>query len=340
MPILKPENLSGFCCEILSNAGMNSRDAHIVAEHLVDAELKNVRSHGVDRVAYYLDQFKAGHALSRAGIHVQRLPGSVLRVDGGKGLGILAMEAAVDALIEGGSSSAISCAGVVNVAHTGRIGAYSERLARAGKLAMVFGGGNGHQWNMVAAHGGRGAAMSTNPWALALPVGDNEIVSSDFATCVVANGKLRILRRTGKPVPEGWLIDKHGVPTTQLDAYDDGGAILPSGEHKGYGLAVIAELVCGAMLGEPHEFNWVIIAIDADAFGKHEDHASRSARIVERLRATPPAPGFDRVRVPGDPERESEIRAREHGVDIDESVWRGLLKAAKQVAVLPPAVST
>ncbi len=335
MPTLPPETLETFRADALAGAGMRVAEARLVARHLVEAEVKNVASHGVNRVAAYLDRFAAGGARPAGEIVLERTGPTVLAVDGGGGLGIPAMERAVDELIAMARDRPIVCAGVRNVAHTGRIGAYGERLAAAGLFAMVFGGGGADRWAVVAAHGGRGGAISTNPWAFAMPGGGAGDVSADFATCSVANGKVTIRRRTGEPVPEGWLVDRDGRPTTSIDDYDDGGALPPAGGHKGYGLAVIAELAGGAMLGRAFEFNWIVIALRKDLFGPDDFDADARA-IVERLRATPPAAGVDRVRVPGDPERESEARRRRDGVALHDGVWKGPVEAAARVGVPPP----
>lgn len=338
MPRFEAGYLEAFCTDILAGAGMRGPDGRMVAAHLVDSELKNVVSHGVNRVPYYLSLFEKDGAKPVADVTATRTDSSVLRVDGGCGLGIPAMERAVNELIDMTRVQPIACAGIFNVSHTGRLGAYAERLARSGKFAMICGGGGRERWRMVAAHGGRGSVLSTNPWALALPACESGCVSADFATCVVANGKIRLRRRTGEAVPEGWLIDREGNPTTSIDDYDDGGAILPAGGHKGYGLAVIAELVGGAMLGPSFEFNWLIIALDTGAFGTAGNYDRDAREIVESLRATPPAPGTDKVRVPGDPERESETLKREAGIELHAEIWQGLVDAARDVGVPVPKI--
>ncbi len=337
MPTLDADVLGGFCRDILGAAGMRDADAAKIAAHLVDAELKDVVSHGVNRVPYYLSFFESRSAEPVADITVTRPGPAVARVDGGRGLGILAMERAVDELIDMRHHQPVMTAGIVNVAHTGRMGAYAERLARHGLLAMICGGGGRERWRMVAAHGGRGGTLSTNPWALAMPAGDTGPVSADFATCVVANGKVRLRRRTGEEVPEGWLIDRDGRPTTNIDDYDNGGALLPAGGHKGYGLAVIGEIVGSAMLGPAFEFNWLVVAIATDVFSSAEHYEENARIIVENLRASPPAPDVDRVRVPGDPERESECRKRKSGIALHQEVWQGLVDAARERGVPVPS---
>ncbi len=337
MPTLDADVLRDFCRDILVAAGMRDGDACAVAAHLVDAELKNVISHGVNRIPYYLSFFENRSAEPVADITVTRPAPSMVRVDGGSGLGILAMERAVDELIDMTSHQPVMAAGIVNVAHTGRMGAYAERLARHGLLAMICGGGGRERWRMVAAHGGRGGMLSTNPWALAMPAGEDSPVSADFATCVVANGKIRLRRQTGEEVPEGWLIDRDGYPTTKINDYDNGGALLPAGGHKGYGLAVIGEIVGAAMLGPTFEFNWFVVAIATDVFCSAEHYDENARAVVESLRASPPAPGIDRVRVPGDPERESEHRKRTSGIELHSEVWQGLVDAACKNGVPIPS---
>tara|TARA_B100000676_G_scaffold310420_1_gene376884 strand:- start:340 stop:1356 length:1017 start_codon:yes stop_codon:yes gene_type:complete len=337
VPVLAHNTLETFCAEVLAAASMRADEARQVAHHLVEAEMKNVVSHGVNRVAYYLDCFANGLARPAGDILLAHNGATVLTVDGGEGLGIPAMERAVDQLLAMGRDQPIVCAGIHNVGHTGRMGAYVERLAANGRFALSMGGGGCDRFPLVAAHGGRGGVLSTNPWAMAMPGGGAGDVSVDFATCVVANGKVSVRRRTGESVPEGWLADKHGNPTTSIEAYDDGGALLPAGGYKGYGLSVLAEMMGGAMLGQPYEFNWMIVALDTNAFGAAAFDKD-AAHVIEKLRATPPAPGFDKVRVPGDPERETEERCRRDGINLHDGVWDGLVAAAQSQGVAIPAI--
>jgi len=333
------ETLETLCADVLAGAGMRTGDAAMTARHLVDAEVKGVVSHGVQRVAYYLDQFDIGGCSRVAEITVEQRGSAVAKVDGGKGLGILAMERAVTEAIAMGQASPIVSLAIENVAHTGRMGCYTEKLAEAGKLAIVFGGGGQGRFAMVAPHGGRAPHLSTNPWAIAMPGGRHGVVSVDFATCVTANGKIRLRRNAGQDLPPGWVIDKHGNPSTAIADYDEGGAILPMGAHKGYGMGLIAELMGFAMMPASHEFNWLLIALDLNAFGTASRYDELAEEMIASTRAVPPAPGFDRVRVPGDPEREREALCRNEGVPLSDSVWRGLAGAAQVTGVTLPAVA-
>ena len=339
VPQIAMEILEPLCADVLAGAGMRRADADAAARHLVDAEVKGVVSHGVQRVAYYLEQFDVGGCLPVAEVTVERRGAAVARIDGGGGLGILAMNRAVEEAIAMGASSPIVSIAVENVAHTGRMGCHTEKLAEAGKLAITFGGGGQGRFAMVAPHGGRAPHLSTNPWAVAMPGGRHGVVSADFATCVTANGKIRLRRNAGEDLPEGWIIDRDGNPSTKIADYDAGGAILPMGAHKGYGMALIAELVGHAMLPDSHEFNWLLITLDLDAFGTAGRYDALAEELIETTRAVPPAPGFDRVRVPGDPEREREARCREQGVPLSDSVWRGLAGAAARTGVAMPQVA-
>lgn len=336
MPQIAMNTLETLCRDILAGAGMRPGDAAGVARHLVDAEAKGVVSHGVQRVAYYLEQFDLGHAEMVAEIAVTRRGPSVARVSGGGGLGIPAMERAVDEALAMGAAAPICTVGIEQVAHTGRMGCYAERLAENRRLGLVFGGGGQGRWAMVAPHGGRRPYLSTNPWAIAMPGGRHGVVSVDFATCVTANGKIRLRRNAGEDLPEGWIIDREGRPSTKVADYDDGGAILPMGAHKGYGMALIAELVGFAMMPDAQEFNWLLVALDLDAFGTADRYEALAEEVIENARAVPPAPGFGRVLVPGDPEREKEARARADGFTLTDSVWDGLVHSAERTGVAAP----
>ena len=338
MPHVGMSTLEGFCAAILAGGGMRREDATTVAAHLVDAEAKGVVSHGVQRVPYYLKEFADDFTLPAADVTVTTKGPTLVHVDGGRGLGIMAMEAAVDALLEMGADQPLVAAAIVNVSHTGRMGRYSERLAGAGRLGMVFGGGGAERWPHVAPYGGRRGGLSTNPYALAMPGGSRGVVSADFATSASANGKIRLRRTTGEDLPEGWIIDADGNPSTKIADYDAGGAIVPAGGPKGYGMALIGELVGLALSPAPHEFNWLLLSLDLGAFGGAEGYDATAERVIDGLRATPPAPGFDRVRVAGDPEREKEAACRENGVPLHDAIWDVLVAAAGQTGAAVPNV--
>jgi LDH2 family malate/lactate/ureidoglycolate dehydrogenase len=327
-----PEVLERLLTDALAAGGFTADAAMLTAAHLIDAEVKGVVSHGVNRLGWYLGRAKAGDLNPKAVPRVVRDDGPLLLIDGDGGIGIPAMELALDAVLGRAASLGVAVAGVVNLGHTGRMGAYAERGARAGYFCQVFGGGGWRKWAIVAPHGGVRPILSTNPYAFGFPLGDQPPAVADFATSLIANGKATIARATGKPLPEGAALDKHGRPTLSPAVYQDGGALMPAAGHKGSGMSVIAELVGDAMMGEPHEFNWLLLAVKADAFRPLDEVTAAARAYADKVRATPPAEGVDRVMLPGEPEARLAAE-RASGVPLDPAVWDGIVAAARAVGI-------
>lgn len=289
---------------VLRRAGCDDATAHDVATHLVDADLCGVESHGLMRVLQYEEQFASGYLDARAQPVLTINAAGRTELDGRGGIGIPAMRLAVAHAAAEAERAGMAVLPVRNVGHTGRIGAFVETAAAHGLLAIVIGGGGRKAWRQAAPHGGRRALLPTNPYSIGMPGGERGPVVIDFATSMIAGGWLHSARAAGALVPEGAIIDAEGRPSRDPQAYFDGGAILPKGGPMGYGMALMAELICEAMLGPATtECNWLVLMLDAGAY--RDRHAMRAVaeEILAELRACPPAPGFARVEVPGERER-------------------------------------
>ena len=194
--------------------------------------------------------------------------------------------------------------------------------------------------------GGREGRMMTNPFCCAVPrVGDEPVVL-DMATSAIAIGKVRVAQHKGAAVEDGALIDARGEPTNDPNVLfrEPLGTLGPFGKHKGYGLALMCELLGGALVGEwtaqpGHERTGTIvnhmltIVIDPDAFGNRAAFQQEVAAMVAYLQSTMPAHGFDKVRVPGDPERESLARREHEGIPIDAASWHAIIDSARQAGL-------
>jgi LDH2 family malate/lactate/ureidoglycolate dehydrogenase len=213
------------------------------------------------------------------------------------------------------------------------MGAYAEMAADAGMFGLVMGGGAHRRWSNVVPFGGAEPVMSTNPYALAMPGGPFGPIVADFATSTAADGKIAVLRAEGKTVPEGWILDKHGKPTTDPEAFFDGGRHLPAAGHKGYGLGLMAELIGDAALGCPPNFNWFVMVVDLGVFSAADSYGERAEAYLAHVKATPPAPGFTEVLLPGEPERRAAAARAKEGVEIPNLVWSELLEAASAVGL-------
>lgn len=332
--------LTGFVTEIFVAAGAERAVADEVADHLVTANLKGHDSHGVGMVPAYIGNIRAGHLDVGSHARVIRDSGAVLLVDGGMGFGQVVGREAVDLALERVKSTGVVAMGVRNCHHLGRIGAYGERCGRAGHVSIHFVNVVGHA-PRVAPWGGREGRMVTNPFCSVIPRVDAEPMVLDMATSAVALGKVRVAWMKGEPVPEGALVDHEGLPTTDASVMfrEPYGSLGPFGAHKGYGLAVMCELLGGALAGEwtsqpanPRDNTIVnhmlMFVLDPAAFGGIEQFQSEVEAMTDYLQSTTPGTGFDRVRVPGEPEIESMRERVANGVPIDDNTWQGLVKAA------------
>ena len=290
--------------------GFPAETGRLITDHLVDASLSGVESHGIMRVLEYAEQVRSGHIDPVATPRLDQTPQGAVFVDGGGGHGIPAMHLAYAHAADRAAESGLSAIAIRNAAHTGRHGAYAERAADKGFLTICIGGGNRFKWRQVAPFGGARAKLPTNPWCVGMPGGDGGPVVLDFATSKIAGGWLYAARSAGARLPDGCVIDRDGRPTRDPEDYFDGGAILPFGEHKGYAMALMAELIAEAMLGPAQpECHWLVLAIDTARYRGQGALAETAEEILADIRSCPPAPGFERVEIPGERERNHKARA-------------------------------
>lgn len=321
--------LEQFLARCLSKGGFHKATAEQVAAHLVEAEMSGVSSHGIMRMGYYLDLVRVGELRADAVPAAERMEASLWTVDGGGGLGIPAMNLAVDRLIEICKTAAVGAVAVTNSGHTGRVGSFTARAAQEGLFTICLGGGGGSRWANVAPFGGRDPVIGTNPFSLAMPNGTAQPPYVDFAISAVATGKVNAARLQGELLPEGAMIDRDGNATRDPHALLDGGVLLPAAGPKGSGLGLIAELVGGAMLGAALEFNWLFIGMRAEAL-RHGAAVFENAReFEEHVRSSRPMAGNRAVRMPGDVEYQNFQRARD-AMAIEVSV--GVLSALEESA--------
>lgn len=314
---------------ILQGAGCPSDVADEVAEHLADADLCGVESHGLMRSLQYVDYYNSGY-MKPAGRPVRvRSDRGTDEVDGGGGIGIPAMRMATELAVAEAKSRGIAAVAVRNVGHTGRLGAYAEAAAAAGTLIMIVGGGNRQRWRQVAPYGGRKAVLPTNPYCLGSPGGGKGPIVIDFATSMIAGGWLYSAKAAGALIPAGCIIDSEGVASRDPAAYFAGGAILPKGGPMGYGMAVMAEMICEAMLGPPTaECNWLILALDTERYRGPTAMRAAAEAVLDELRTCPPAPGFSRVEVPGERERALREQNKVLGIPLPKPTWEAIGKLA------------
>ncbi len=348
---IEAEQLRAFVTELLCVAGAHESVANITAEHLVVANLKGHDSHGVVMAPTYVTNIKRGLLDPHAHIRVIKDAGGVLSFDGGTGFGQVVGKEATERAIERARAHGIACVGLRNAHHLGRIGTYGEMCAEANMVSVQFVNVVGHE-PIVAPFGGAEPRLQTNPFCVAVPRADDPPIVLDMATSFIAFGKVKVAYNAGKSIRDGALVDREGVPTNdpRVMFSPPGGAIQPFGLYKGYGLGLMCELLGGALVGEytmqpEHERvgtvinHMLAIVLNPEVFGGTERFQHEITAMVDYLHDTRPVKGVDRVRIPGEPERESMSDRAKHGIPLDERTCLELTDAAKLAGMTDEAVA-
>ena len=246
MPTVAAPKLADLVAAIMHGAGCGEGEAATIARRLVDSNLVGHDSHGVLRVPRYLDWIKDGTLRPNTAPTLVFDSDTIAIVDGNRGFGQVTGEFATKLGIakarDEGHRDDRPCA---TVGHLGRVGDWADMAAEAGQVSLHFLNTSGAQ--RVAPYGGSDRRLSTNPITIGVPIADADPVVLDVTTSMVAEGKLMVALNKGERVPEGWIIDKDGAPTTNPKDFYDGGALLTVGAHKGSGLSIVTDLLAGAV---------------------------------------------------------------------------------------------
>jgi hydroxycarboxylate dehydrogenase B len=333
---------------VLQAAGSNADEARQVADNLVMANLSGHDSHGVGMIPRYVESKLEGGVQPNTGIKVNFDGGAMLAIDGQHGygqiVGVQAIELAMARAKEHGSC--IMALGHAH--HLGRIGHFAEMAVAQGLVSIHF--VNVLSRPVVAPWGGSDGRFGTNPCCIGIPLQGHDAFVLDFATSRVAQGKMRVAHNEGRRVPDGYLIDEHGRPTNDpgvvVVPQSNGllGALMPFGEHKGYGMAIACELLGGALSGggtwhrtpdmRREVLNGMVtILIDPQKLGTGASFEQEAAAFVDWVMQSPPGEGFDQLRLAGDPEREARARRERDGIVVDDQTWADIVKAAKSVGL-------
>jgi uncharacterized oxidoreductase len=350
MPTISSSTLLDFATRILAAAGAPPDEAAIVGEALVRANLAGHDSHGVLRMEQYCRMIAQGTIVPGAPTAIENETAATAVVNGNWGFGQVVAQRAVELAIRKAREVGVSAVTMRAANHMGRLGDYPLMAAHEGMAAIATINNHG-SGSLVAPWGAREGRLATNPICIATPGPERPIVM-DITTSVVAEGKVRVSRNRGEPVPEGWIIDAEGRPTTDPNALyaRPRGAILPFGGivgHKGFGLSLMVDILSGALSGAGcSQANasrlgnaMFLTVIDIARFVPLEEFHAHVATLVDHVRSAKLAPGYEEILIPGEPEFREEQRRQRDGIPIDEESWRQLLRTAESLGVPAPAVS-
>ena len=332
-------HLHAFTRRIFMAAGVPRHIADSVAGVLVNANLSGHDSHGVLRIPQYLGWIADGSLLPAAEPKVVKESPNSLLVDGGQGFGHYAALQTVHRAIEKAKTGNVACANLVHMSHIGRLGEYAEAAARAGCIGIITCGvGLGCTTpTRVVPFGGAVGKLDTNAIAIGVPTGDEAPFIADFATSVVAEGKVRVALSKNLDVPEGCILDKHGNATVKPVDFFDGGWLLPLGGHKGYALSLITCLLGGLSpdidLGIEGMSGAFMQVINVQAFTPLDRYQRGIRAFLDSMRETPPAPGFDKVIVPGDLAHLRRTERLCNGIELPEKTCRHIQDVAEQLNI-------
>ena len=330
---------------ILLAAGADEQNAEEVAHHLVLSNLSGVDTHGIWTIPIYVAGILANELLPAAKPAILQETATSALVTGNWTFGHVAAKYAMELAINKARTQNMAVVGIVQLHHIGRLGTYVEMAAAENMIGMVWAGGFGQVEPVSVPYGGKTRVMHTNPISIGLPAGEESTMMFDWATTALSGVKVENAYRRREQLPPNSIVDKDGVPTTNPDDFYAGGGHLPFGAHKGYTLMMTAEFLGRIFTGADsyveagrggpiflHQ-GVTMVAFKSDLFQPFADYAERADEMERRVRAVPPAPGFDEVLAPGDLEARTRERRRREGIPIADDIWQSLTEAAASVGV-------
>ena len=343
---VRVENLRTFILDVLRAEGLPEADATVIAKLMAEADLQGSDGHGVIRLPMYVKRIRAGGMNKNPVIRVVQERAAMAVVDGDNGMGHLVVSRAVEIAIDKARQCGVAWVSTRHSNHAGPASLYSRKALDHDMLGLYFAVGNA---NHLPPWGGMDMLLSTNPISAAIPAGKEPPVVLDMATTVAAYGKVKAKAKRGEQMPEGWMIDRQGKPLLDPTRASEG-FLLPIGEHKGYGLALVVGLLAGTLGGaamgrEVVDFNHdnvtvtntgqAILVLDLKAFGDPELFKQAVDRLVIDIRNSERLPGVERIWLPGEQSHARRAHYERSGIPIAAALLTELHELAQETGVAP-----
>ena len=331
-----------FTKNILLSIGLRETDSEIITESLIEAELRGVKTHGLVRLPVYLARMKQGGINKYPEIKVLNDLGATMLLDGDAGCGQIVGKLAMQEAIKKADIFGISFVGVRNSNHFGIAAYYSLMAARSNFIGFVFSNASPR----LAPTGGASKQLGNNPISVAFPVPGGEPIVIDMALSVVAAGKIRLAAANNEKIPLGWAIDKDGQPTTDPQEALEG-FLLPIGDHKGYALSFMVDLLCGLLTGSsfgkdvgsidnlslPQNEGHAFGAIKISNFMGIEEYGDKVRKFISNLKEGKKATGVKEILVPGEIETRYKNRQLKEGISLEPELIEKLNEIALQLGL-------
>jgi LDH2 family malate/lactate/ureidoglycolate dehydrogenase len=312
---------------LLKSMGTTDEEASVVSRNLLMADMRGIHTHGINFIPKIADRVESKVINIPTKLKLLSDSGATSHFDGNNGLGQIAAEKAMRRAIEHAKEYGVGMSLVKNTNHIGLLAFYSIIAAKEGTIGFAM----CNSAPSMAPWGGAEALFGTNPFSIALPVGDEKPVVLDMSTSLVARGKIRRALKLKERIPEGWAMDGEGKPTKDPEKAMEG-TLIPVGGPKGYGMALFIDIICGMLSGSkygrdvltfhkplgPTGVGAMLMAIDIEHFMKKEAFDVLVKDYVKQIRESKKAEGINRIFLPGEIEDEKEAYSLENGVEIDE----------------------
>lgn len=325
---------------LLHHAGVPESDAALAADTMVDADLRGVHSHGATWIPTYVKALRAGWINPRPSIRIVTRRGAGVTLDGDNGMGQLASIVGIKLAIEKARQYGVGMVEVRNSNHNGAMAYYTEMAARQDMIGFAATNGGA----IMAAVGGVSPRLGSNPFSYAFPAGKELPVIFDMACCIVAWSKFALYKAKGEKIPLGWALDKEGVPTDDPEKAMEG-LVLPVGEHKGYGLALGVDLLCGVLSGaafngdtiiswpQPNNLGHSLVAIDPSSFMPLGEFKARVDEEIRRMHDSVRASGVEHIWLPGERSQLTRAARLRAGIPMLRSVIEGLQRLGREMGM-------
>ncbi len=338
------ERLTSFIFRAFTAAGLPAADAEMLANLMVEADLRGSDTHGVIRLPLYVRRIRAGGVNPQPNIRVVSDRPSAALIDGDNGMGHLVMRRAAELAIEKAKATGVGWVGARMSNHAGPAALYVTMPLKHDMIGLYFAVGSS---NHLPPWGGSESLLGTNPMAVAVPAEQEPPIVLDMSPTVAAFGKVRLKAQRGEAMPVGWMIDREGKPLTDPKRADEG-HLLPIGDYKGSGLSLIIGLLAGALnraavgrdvvdfvkeAGKPTNTGQAIAALSIEAFLPPAEFKRAVDRLVRDIRNSPRLPGVERIWLPGEQSHAKLKDRRAHGVPVPKALRESLDTLARELNV-------
>jgi len=343
--VKKPDEIKDLVIKIIKKAGADNRNANRLAEALVSAHLSGMDTHGIWHLPGYVELIKSGEIIPDAWPEVLKEKTNSALVKGNFTFGHVTAKVAMEVAIKKALRNDMAIVSGVQVFHTGRLGEYMEMAVEKNLISLMFSGGFAEELPAAMPFGGAERVLHTNPMAMGIPAGSEDPMVADFATTAISGMKINFAKEQNIDLPPDCIVDNQGRPTCNPDDFYAGGGHIPFGGHKGYALMLANEFL-GRIFADADEYadkkycgpicrhsGFTMLVFKPDIFITHEEYGILMDDMIRRIKKVKPAPGFKKVLIPGDIERESRKERLLNGVPVEESTWDKVKNLAESLGI-------